>query len=83
MSNYSRGRELEYEVKKLFEEAGWSIVRGSSSKGNFADMKPDLIATRETRDNKRTILLVLVQCKLTRNIKKPTNDEQEDKSDDE
>lgn len=64
MSNYSRGRGLEYEVKKLFEDAGWSVIRGSSSKGKFADMKPDLIASKK-RQNTKTVLMVLCQAKLT------------------
>jgi Holliday junction resolvase len=63
-SNYHRGRALEYEIKHLFEAAGWSVVRGSSSKGKFADMKPDLVASRRMRSNKKYVLMVLAQCKL-------------------
>lgn len=65
MSNYARGRKLEYEIKKLFEDNGWDVMRGSSSKGKFAGFKPDLIASRETNSTKREVWAVLLQCKLT------------------
>ena len=68
MSHYSRGRGLEYEIAALFRSAGYSIIRGSSSKGEFAlvnegvSFKADLIASKVGQD-RRTIWMVLVQCK--------------------
>lgn len=80
MSNYRRGRELEYEVKALFEAAGWCVVRGSSSKGTFVIpldqhprigqpygyFKPDLICTKASGDT-RTIFLIAMQAKRSKN----------------
>jgi len=54
LSNYSSGRSLEYELKALFEGAGWDVLRGSSSKGNVFGVKCDLIATKKTGKIKRT-----------------------------
>jgi len=63
LSNYSSGRSLEYELKALFEGAGWEVMRGSSSKGNVLGFKADLVCTRWTNTIKRTAYLVLVQAK--------------------
>lgn len=68
MSNYIKGRGLEYEIKKLFEDAGYAVMRGSSSKGTFDTpegvVKPDLIATKATDQNTRTVQVILLQCKI-------------------
>ena len=32
MNTASRGRALEHEVRELFRQAGWSVVRGAGSK---------------------------------------------------
>jgi len=71
MSRYARGRSLEYEIAALFRSAGYSIIRGSSSKGEFivvdengkpVRFKADIIATKVGRD-KRTIYGVLMQMR--------------------
>jgi len=62
MSRYARGRSLEYEIAALFRSAGYSIIRGSSSKGEVAGFKADLVASKVGQD-KRTIFMVLLQCK--------------------
>ena len=66
MSTASRGRALEHEIRELFREKGWSVVRGAGSKGEFADWKCDLVASRVTAENDRKVYLavVLAQCKL-------------------
>lgn len=68
MSNVSVGRALEHEVRKLFEAAGWSLVRGASSKGKFDSVdgvvKPDLIASKVTSRKKREVQIILMQCKV-------------------
>lgn len=64
MSKYSRGRDLEYQVKQIFEAAGWSVMRGAGSKGEVFGMKADLIATKESNDNEKTAVMVIIQCKL-------------------
>jgi len=63
MSNYSAGRTLEYEIKSLFESAGWDVMRGSSSKGDVLGMKADLVASKFTDKIRRTAYMVLVQAK--------------------
>jgi len=63
MSNYAKGYDLEREVIALFKQAGWKVTRGSSSKGEVLDWKPDLVATRWTDYNKRQAWMVLIQCK--------------------
>ena len=63
MSNYTAGRGLEYELKALFESAGWSVLRGSSSKGEVLEFKADLVASKYTDQLKRTAYMVLVQAK--------------------
>ena len=51
MSNSSKGRTFEYEIRQLFERAGFSVTRGAARKGYFLQEKVDLIASRETRLN--------------------------------
>jgi Holliday junction resolvase len=65
MSTASRGRAFEYEIRQLFERAGFSVMRGAASKGFFLREKVDLIASRETRDNKNVVTMIVVgiQCK--------------------
>lgn len=64
MARYHAGRALEHEVRKLFRDAGWDVLRGAGSKGEVFGIKADLVATRQTRDSKRTAVMVIVQCKL-------------------
>lgn len=53
MTQYERGRRLEWEVKKLYEEMGYLCVRSAGSHSPF-----DVVAFGE-RD------VVAIQCKLT------------------
>lgn len=50
LSNYSRGRNLEYAAKKRLQEAGFAVFRCASSK------PVDLVAVKHG-------LVMLVQCK--------------------
>jgi hypothetical protein len=45
MSTATKGRRLEHEVRKLFQDAGWDVIRGAASKGEFCGFKADLVAT--------------------------------------
>jgi Holliday junction resolvase len=63
VSNYSRGRALEYDVRGLFEADGWSVIRGAGSKGEVDGMKADLVATRRGTKNADTVYIVVMQCK--------------------
>lgn len=59
MSNYQKGRRAEYEVKEIFEKAGWQVTRAASSKGPW-----DLIAVKITSVNrKRVFIVALMQVK--------------------
>ncbi len=59
--NYKKGRQYEYEVKKIFEKAGYKVMRSASSKGPY-----DLTAVKITSKYKKvTYLVCLAQCKLT------------------
>jgi len=63
-TNYKSGRALEYEVKQIFTDAGWDIMRGAGSKGDVFGMKADLIATKQTGNKKKTAVMCVIQCKL-------------------
>jgi len=63
MSAYSRGRALEYDVRAIFERAGWSVVRGAGSKGEVDGFKADLVATKRGLKNRDTVYMVVFQCK--------------------
>lgn len=72
MSRYARGRELEYEVAGVLRAAGWAIVRGAGSKGDFAfpdapdGVKSDLVASKLGRTNIDEIHILLLQAKRKR-----------------
>ncbi len=70
MSTAAKGRRLEHEVKRLFEDAGYSVTRGAGSKGNFDTpsgiVKADLIASKRGRDNRYDVQVILMQCKVAR-----------------
>lgn len=68
MSTATRGRAFEHEVRHILEENGYSVTRGAASKGRFdspsGQVKADLIASKYDRV-KRTIQIILVQCKVS------------------
>ena len=66
MSHYNRGRALEYDVRGLFETAGWSVIRGAGSKGEVDGMKADLVATKRGTKNVDTVYMVVFQCKRSK-----------------
>lgn len=45
MSTARKGRAFEHEIRKLFKEAKFSVMRGAGSKGELFGNKVDLIAT--------------------------------------
>lgn len=61
-----KGRRFEHEVRELFRQAGFSVIRGAGSKGELLEEKVDLVATKATRQNKFTCFLTIVgvQCKV-------------------
>lgn len=67
MSNASKGRAFEHEIRDLFEAQGYSVMRGAGSKGFFdspdGKVKPDLIASKTDR-SKRVVQIILIQCKV-------------------
>lgn len=57
--NYVSGRNLEYEVCKLFKNAGWQVSRSAGSHSPW-----DLTAVKFTgKKRKRVEMIVLAQCK--------------------
>lgn len=61
MTNYQRGRALEYRVRERLERLGYWVVRSASSKGCA-----DLVAVKaEGLPEYRSHWLLLVQCKLS------------------
>lgn len=64
MSNYSRGRSLEHEIRKLFISAGYSVIRGAGSKGEALGFPSDLVASKYTDQNKREVWLAIMQMKV-------------------
>jgi len=46
----------------IWRNAGWSVTRGSSSKGEVAGLKTDLIASKMGKD-RRTVYFVIMQAK--------------------
>jgi Holliday junction resolvase len=65
MSTAHVGRAFEYEIRNLFRDAGFSVVRGAGSKGEFCEEKVDLVASRLTRakDQKVYLQVITAQCK--------------------
>jgi Holliday junction resolvase len=66
VSRYARGRALEWEVRAIFEAAGWSVIRGAGSKGEVDGMKADLVASRRGTKNADDIYIVVLQAKRSR-----------------
>lgn len=66
MTTTSKGANFEREIKQVLEAAGYSVMRGAGSKGEFFDVKVDLIATKHTAYNEFTAYLTIVgiQCKV-------------------
>jgi Holliday junction resolvase len=66
MSTATKGRRFEHEVQELFRQAGFSVIRGTGSKGEMLEQKVDLVATKRTRQNRFTCFLTIVgvQCKV-------------------
>jgi Holliday junction resolvase len=48
VSTATRGRALEHKIRTDMRNAGWDVIRGASSKGEFSGMKTDLVATIKT-----------------------------------
>ena len=68
MNTATKGRAFEHELRKLFEDAGYSVIRGAASKGHFdspdGQVKPDLIATKRGRSNKYEVQIIALQAKV-------------------
>lgn len=65
MSTATKGRSFEHQIRQLFEQAGFSVIRGAGSKGELLEEKVDLVCSKETPQNKFTCFLTIVgvQCK--------------------
>ena len=58
MTKYTKGRALEYKVKKLLEAQGWYVVRSAGSHG-----AADLIAFQCKGEGS---MILAIQCKLSK-----------------
>lgn len=67
MNTAHKGRKFEGEVRKIFEAAGFSVIRGAGSKGHFDTpegvVKADLIASKTLR-NTYEVQIICLQCKV-------------------
>lgn len=63
MTNYRKGRALEYEVIDLFKQAGWSVIRGAGSKGEVDGMKVDIQVSKRGTKYLDTVYIALLQAK--------------------
>ena len=63
-NSYRRERNLEYEVKRIFEAEGWSVIRGSGSKGEVAGFPTDLVASKSSPHSEKTVYILVMQAKL-------------------
>ena len=67
MNTARKGRAFEHEVRKIFEAAGFSVIRGAGSKGHFDTpegvVKADLIASKSLR-NTYEVQIIAMQCKV-------------------
>jgi len=65
MSSATKGRRFEHEIRELFRQAGFSVIRGAGSKGEMLQQKVDLVATKATNVSRFKVLLTVVgvQCK--------------------
>ena len=59
MTNYTKGRDLEYEVLKIFRKAGFMAARTAGSHSPY-----DVIIWKETKENKKICFVAFVQCKV-------------------
>lgn len=64
MNTAQKGAKLERAIRALFEEDGWSVIRGAASKGEVLGWKADLVATRYTDKNKREVWIAIMQMKV-------------------
>ena len=64
MNTAAKGARLEREIIDLLQKDGWQTMRGASSKGDVADFKTDILASKWTNSSKKTLWLALIQCKV-------------------
>lgn len=57
--NYNRGRALEYEVVKIFKDAGYIAQRTAGSHSVF-----DVILAKKGQNTEKIVFVAFVQCKL-------------------
>lgn len=66
----NKGIVFEREIVKLFRDNGYDVIRGAGSKGEVFGIKADLVATKSTVKNKKTAVMVIVQCKVQHTTRK-------------
>jgi len=64
MNTAQKGAALEREIRQLLQGAGWSVIRGAASKGEFLNWKADLVASKATDHTQREVWIAVLQCKV-------------------
>ena len=57
--NYQKGRDLEYEVVRIFKNAGFEAQRTAGSHSPY-----DVVCIKKTSDRKKICFVFFVQCKV-------------------
>jgi Holliday junction resolvase len=64
MNTARKGRRFEHEIINLLKGAGFSVVRGAGSKGEWRGQKVDLVFSKETDKTTYTVVVMGgIQCK--------------------
>ena len=64
MNTARKGRAFEHEIINLLRAAGFSVIRGAGSKGEWRGQKVDMVFSKETRENEYTVVVMGgIQCK--------------------
>lgn len=63
VSNYSGGVAFEREIINLLREAGFSVIRGAGSKGEWNGMKIDFIASKKSPTKEYELGVAVFQAK--------------------
>jgi Holliday junction resolvase len=59
-----KGRRFEHEIINLLKGAGFSVIRGAGSKGEWRGQKVDLVFSKTTEQTNYTVVVMGgMQCK--------------------
>ena len=68
MNTARKGSRFEHEIINLLKGAGFSVIRGAGSKGEWRGQKVDLVFSKETDHTTYTVVVMGgMQCKAEKN----------------